>query len=41
VLGEVRVAGVVEGFAEGPGEPDALVELADGQQPGIAGQLAG
>jgi hypothetical protein len=31
VLGEVGVAGVVEGVGEGPGEPDALVELADGK----------
>jgi hypothetical protein len=29
VLGEVGVAGVVEGGGERPGEPDALVELAD------------
>jgi hypothetical protein len=39
VLHEVGVAGVVEGSGEGPGEPEALVELADGQQPGVAGQL--
>ena len=39
VLGEVGVAGVVQGVGEGPGEPDALVELADGQQPGVTGQL--
>ena len=36
----VRVAGVIEGVGEGPGEPDALVELADGEQSGVAGQLA-
>jgi hypothetical protein len=30
VLGEVGVAGVVEGAGEGPGEPDAPIELADG-----------
>jgi hypothetical protein len=31
VLGEVMVAGVLEHFHEGPGEPDALVELAHGE----------
>jgi hypothetical protein len=40
VLGEVGVAGVVQGIGEGPGEPDALVEPADGQQHRIAGELA-
>jgi hypothetical protein len=40
VLSEVGVAGVIEGFGKGPGEPDALVELADGEQPGVAGELA-
>ncbi len=40
VLGEARVAGVVEGLGEGPGEPDALVELPDGEQTGVAGELA-
>jgi hypothetical protein len=40
MLGEALVAGVVERVREGPGEPDALIELADGQQPGIAGELA-
>jgi hypothetical protein len=40
VLGQVRVAGVIEGAGVGPGQADALVELADGEQPGIAGQLA-
>ncbi len=40
VLGEVRVAGVVQGLGEGPGQADALIELAEGQQPGIAGELA-
>jgi hypothetical protein len=39
VLGQIRVAGVVEGPGEGQGESDALVELADGQQPSIAGEL--
>jgi hypothetical protein len=40
MLGEVGVAGVVQGLGEGPGEPDVLVELADREQPGIAGELA-
>jgi hypothetical protein len=40
VLGEVGIAGVVEDFREGPGEPDALVDLAKGEQPGVAGELA-
>ena len=40
VLGQVRVAGVVEAVGEGPGEADALVELADGKQPCVAGELA-
>src|SRR5262245_64004333 len=40
VLGQAGVAGVVEGVGEGPGEADALVELADGEQPGVAGELA-
>ena len=39
VLPEVRVAGVVEGFGEGSRQPDALVELADGEQAGVAGEL--
>jgi hypothetical protein len=38
VLGQVRVAGVVEGLGRGPGESNALVELADGEQSGVAGQ---
>jgi hypothetical protein len=41
VLDSFRIAGVIEGVAEGPGEPDALVELADGEQPCVAGELAG
>src|SRR5262245_34241094 len=40
VLGEARVAEVVESVGNNPGEPDALVERADGLQPGIAGELA-
>ena len=39
VTRKVGVAGVVERFGGGPGEPEALVELADGQQPGIAREL--
>jgi hypothetical protein len=41
VLGQVRVAGVVEGAGVGPRQADALVELADGEQPGVAGEWAG
>ena len=40
VFGQVGVAGVVEGGGEGTSEPDVLVELAEGQQPCVAGQLA-
>src|SRR5262249_50287777 len=40
VRGLVRVAGVVEGIRDGPGEPEALVERADGKPPGVAGALA-
>src|SRR5262249_9594705 len=39
VLREVGVAGVIERVGEGPGQSDALVELADGQQSGVAGEL--
>jgi hypothetical protein len=39
VLGQLRVAGVVERIGEGPGQADLLVELADGEQPGVAGEL--
>ena len=35
-----RIAGVVEGSREGPGESDLFVELTDGQQSGVAGELA-
>jgi hypothetical protein len=41
VRGEVRVAGVIEGVREGPGESDTVVELADGEQPSIAEELTG
>jgi hypothetical protein len=40
VFGQVGVTRVVEGVGEGPGEPNALVKLADGQQAGVAGELA-
>jgi hypothetical protein len=29
-----------EGVGKGPGEPDAPVELADGEQASVAGELA-
>jgi len=32
-------AGVIQRLSEGPGEPDALVELAERHQPGVAGEL--
>ena len=41
VLGTVGVAGIPEGLGKGPYQTDALVELADGKQSGIAGELAG
>ena len=41
MLGQAGVAGVVEGVGEGPGEPDALVKRAEGEEPGVAGKLAG
>jgi hypothetical protein len=41
VLSKVRVAGVIESLGKSPRQADALIELADGQQAGIAGQLAG
>jgi hypothetical protein len=40
MLREARIAGVVDGFGKSSRQPDALVELADGEQPGVAGQLA-
>jgi hypothetical protein len=40
VVGQVRVAGVIEGLSKGPGQADALVELADGEQSGVTGELA-
>jgi hypothetical protein len=40
VLGEAGVAGVVQGRGEGLGKPDVLIELADGEQAGVAGEPA-
>jgi hypothetical protein len=40
VPGGLGVARVVESVGESPREPDALIELADGEQPGVAGELA-
>jgi hypothetical protein len=40
VLGEVGVPGVIEGLGKRPGQPEALVERVDGEQPGVAGELA-
>jgi len=34
-----RGLGVVQDIREGTGEPDTVVELADGEQPGVAGEL--
>jgi hypothetical protein len=39
MLGKVRVAGVVESIGKSSREADALIELADGQEPGVAGEL--
>jgi hypothetical protein len=39
VLGQVGVPGIVESGGEGPGQANAVVELAEGEQPG-SGQLA-
>jgi hypothetical protein len=39
VLRKVGVTGVVQGSSKCLREPDALVELADGEQPGVAGEL--
>jgi hypothetical protein len=40
VVREIGVAGVVEGAGVGTRQPDALIELTGGQQPGVAGQRA-
>ena len=36
VLGRAGVAVVIEGVGEGPAELQAVIELAEGEQPGIA-----
>lgn len=41
VLREPAVAAVVQRVGEGPGKPDVLVESADGEQAGVAGEVAG
>src|SRR5262249_37694014 len=41
MLDERGGAGVIEGIGEGLRESDALIELADREQPGIAGELTG
>ena len=38
LLGERRIASVVEGGGELFGEPDLLIELPDREEPGVAGQ---
>src|SRR5262249_23746912 len=38
VLNQAGVAGVVDGRGELGGEAEALIELADGEQPGIGGE---
>ena len=40
VRNEAGVARVVQGVGEGPGQADTLVERADGEQSGVAGELA-
>jgi hypothetical protein len=40
VLCEAGGAGTVHGLGVGPPQPDAPAELADGEQPGVAGELA-
>jgi hypothetical protein len=40
MLGEAGVAGIVQRRGKGPGQDDALVELPDGEQPGVAGKPA-
>jgi hypothetical protein len=40
VLREAGGAGTVHGLGVGPPQPDAFVELPDGEQPGVSGQLA-
>jgi hypothetical protein len=40
MFGEIWVAGVIEGLGKSMGQADVLVKLAEGQQPGITGELA-
>jgi hypothetical protein len=40
VFGEIWVARVIESLGKSPGQVDALIELADGKQSGITGELA-
>ena len=40
VLGAVGIAGVIKCLGKSPGQADVLIELADGKQSGIAGELA-
>jgi hypothetical protein len=40
VLGRFGVAGVIEGLGEAVGQPDALIEPADGEQPSVTGEPA-
>jgi hypothetical protein len=40
VFDEIWVTGVIECLGNSPGQADALIELADGKQSGIAGELA-
>jgi hypothetical protein len=39
VLREAGGAEIVHGLGVGPPQPDAFVELADGEQSGVAGEL--
>ena len=41
VLREAGGAGTLHSLGEGAGEPDARVQLAGGEQSGVAGELAG
>ena len=40
VLGAIWVTGVIESLGKSPGQADARIERADGEQPGSAGELA-
>jgi hypothetical protein len=39
VLGAIWVTGIIERLGKSPGQTDARIELADGQQSGVAGKL--